>query len=67
MAVGFKEGIIVQSVGDVEDSFDIEKMQLIEQQHKRRFQDLAAAQRRLPPRPSLGRRCLQPLRLLHLS
>ena len=29
-AVGFKEGIIVQSVGDVEDSFDIEAMQRIE-------------------------------------
>src|SRR5271157_4752114 len=41
-AVGFKEGIIVQSVGDVEDSFDIEAMQRIEKQHKKRFQDLAA-------------------------
>src|SRR5208337_3986320 len=41
-AVGFKEGIIVQSVGDVEDSFDIEAMQRIEQEHKGRFQDLAA-------------------------
>ena len=41
-AVGFKEGIIVQSVGDVEDSFDIEAMQRIEHEHKKRFQDLAA-------------------------
>jgi hypothetical protein len=29
-------------LGDLEDSFDIEYMQLIEQQHKRRFQELAA-------------------------
>ena len=41
-AVGFKEGIIVQSVGDVEDSFDIEAMERIEKQHEKRFQDLAA-------------------------
>ena len=41
-AVGFKEGIIVQSVGDVEDSFDIEAMERIGEQHKKRFQDLAA-------------------------
>jgi predicted metal-binding protein len=41
-AAGFKEGIIVQSVGDVEDSFDIESMRVIEQQHKSRFQDLAS-------------------------
>jgi hypothetical protein len=42
-AVGFKEGIIVQSVGDVEDSFDVEAMQRIEREHKKRFQRLAAA------------------------
>jgi predicted metal-binding protein len=41
-AVDFKEGIIVQSVGDVEDSFDIENMQRIEKEHKERFQKLAA-------------------------
>jgi predicted metal-binding protein len=41
-AAGFKEGIIVQSVGDLEDSFDIEAMQRIEQEHKKRFQHLAA-------------------------
>ena len=40
-AVGFKEGIIVQSVGDLEDSFDIEAMQRIEREHKKRFQNLA--------------------------
>jgi predicted metal-binding protein len=40
-AIGFEEGIIVQSVGDVEDSFDIEAMQRIEQEYKRRFQNLA--------------------------
>ncbi len=42
-AVGFKVGIIVQSVGDVEDSFDFEAVQRIEQEHKKRFQNLAAA------------------------
>jgi predicted metal-binding protein len=41
-AVGFEEGIIVQSVGDVEDSFDVEGMQRIQEQHQKRFQALAA-------------------------
>jgi predicted metal-binding protein len=42
-AAGFEEGIIVQSVGDLEDSFDFEAMQRIEEEHKMRFQNLAAA------------------------
>jgi predicted metal-binding protein len=42
-AAGFTEGIIVQSLGVLEDSFDFENMQLIEKEHKRRFQELAAA------------------------
>jgi hypothetical protein len=63
----FKEGIIVQSVGDVEDSFDIEAMTRIEQEHKKRFQKLRrCTRRRLPPCLVSGRRCLQPLRILHL-
>jgi predicted metal-binding protein len=41
-AAGFEEGIIVQSVGDVEDSFDFEAMQRIQELHKKCFQDLAA-------------------------
>jgi predicted metal-binding protein len=49
-AASFKEGIIVQSVGDVEDSFDIEGMQRIGEEHKKRFQDLAAALKAAYPR-----------------
>lgn len=34
---GYKRGILVQSVGDVEDSFDFEAMMEIEALHKERF------------------------------
>ena len=67
-AVGFKEGIIVQSVGDVEDSFDIEAMERIEKQHKKRFQDLAAVLGAcLSSHPGSGRGFLRPLRVLHAT
>ena len=48
-AVGFKAGIIVQSVGDLEDSFDFEAMQRIEQEHKSRFLQLAGVLRAAHP------------------
>jgi hypothetical protein len=60
-AVGFKEGIIVQSVGYIEDSFDIESTRLIENQHKKHFQILAdVLSAGLLPCLGSGRRCLQP-------
>ncbi len=39
-AAGFSEGVIVQTVGDIADSFDIETMQVIEHEHKKRFQTM---------------------------
>ncbi len=36
-AASFKEGLIVQTVGDVEDSFDFENMMAIAETHKDRF------------------------------
>ena len=67
-AIGFKEGMIVQSVGDVEDSFDIEAMERIEQEHKKRFQDLAAVLGASYPHVlALGGWFLRPLPVLHLS
>jgi len=40
-AAGFLEGVIVQSVGELDDPFDVENMQMIEESHKKRFQELA--------------------------
>ncbi|KLU59793.1 hypothetical protein CEB3_c39270 [Peptococcaceae bacterium CEB3] len=36
----FQQGIIVQSVGRIEDSFDIESMQALEKQHSKNFEKL---------------------------
>jgi predicted metal-binding protein len=49
-AAGFTEGIVVQTVGDLEDSFDYEGMQRIGQEHKKRFQDFAVALSAVHPR-----------------
>jgi len=49
-AAGFEVGIIVQSVGDLDDSFDFESMQLIEKLHKKRFQELTNELRAVYPR-----------------
>ncbi len=42
---GFSCGILVQTVGDIEDGFDYEAMVEIEAAHKERFQEMYAALR----------------------
>ena len=39
----FTQGILVQSIGELEDSWDIEGLQELEQKHKERFQKIAHA------------------------
>lgn len=47
---GFSEGLLVQSVAELEDEFDIETMMEAEQAHKLRFVALHKALRRQYPR-----------------
>lgn len=39
---GFSHGILVQTVGDIEDGFDFEAIMEIEQDHKEHFKDMHA-------------------------
>lgn len=47
---GYRCGMLVQTTGPVEDSFDIEAMQALEQRHKRQFLSLYEALRAKYPR-----------------
>jgi predicted metal-binding protein len=48
-AKAYQEGIIVQSVGQLEDEFDIETMMEIDKLHVKRFAQFAAAVREIQP------------------
>lgn len=37
---GYQNGILVQTVGDIEDSFDFESMMEIEAEHKKQFEEM---------------------------
>lgn len=50
-AAQFAKGLLVQTVGDIEDSFDIENMMAIAAQHKERF--IALRDQLLPLYPDL--------------
>ena len=46
---GHREGIIVQTVGDIEDSLDFEGMQKAEALHKKHFYEMAEKLRKICP------------------
>ena len=46
---GYRTGILVQSVGELEDSMDVEAMMETESDHKAHFQSLYAALRKMYP------------------
>lgn len=55
---GYRSGILVQSVGDIEDSMDFEGMMEVEAAHKRRFAALYASLREeFPELLALGAGC----------
>ena len=55
---GYRTGILVQSVGELEDSMDVEAMMETESDHKAHFQDLYAdLRKRYPHMLALGAGC----------
>jgi predicted metal-binding protein len=48
-AAKYRRGILVQTVGEVEDSFDIEGMQSLEKKHKKNFQKFVRKLRKTCP------------------